>query len=118
MPVNLVLCDRDGRLLYMNSQLTAMLTAVCQHPPEETIGQLGQDVWPPFIWDPLRTHIDRAIATGARQTYELAADLPSGQRTIREWVVVPLAGPDGEVRRLLALSHDITSQRQLVDSLR
>ena len=118
MPVNLVLCHRDGRLLYLNPQLAAMVSAVCGRTPEEIIGLPGPEVWPPPIWIPLRQHIERAVATGERQTYELAADLPNGQRMVRQWVVVPLAGPDGEIRRILAMSHDITAQRRLVDSLR
>jgi PAS domain S-box-containing protein len=118
MPVNLVVCDLDGRLLYLNPQLAAMVSAMCGRTPQEIIGLAGPEVWPPPIWTPLREHIERAVATGQRQTYELAADLPNGQRMVREWVVVPLAGPDGKGRRILAMSHDITAQRRLVDSLR
>ncbi len=118
MPVNLFVCDPDGRLLYLNPQLAAMVSAMCGRAPSEIIGLAGLEVWPAPIWNPLREHIARAITTGERQTYELGADLPDGRRMVRQWVVVPLAGPDREVRRILAMSHDITAQRRLVDSLR
>jgi len=118
MPVNLVLTDRDGRVLYLNRTLMALVAKICPQPRGSVIGMAGAEVWPEDIWIPLRRNIERAVATGERQTYELAAKHPNGQTMVREWAVVPLAGPDGEVRRILAMSYDITAQRRLVDELR
>jgi two-component system CheB/CheR fusion protein len=118
MPVNLVLCDPEGRVLYLNPPLAALVSGMCGRAPADVIGMVGRDVWPEPIWVPLRAAIDRAMATRERQTYELATVLPNGQPMVRQWAVVPLASPDGQIRRIMAMSHDITAQRRLVDELR
>jgi PAS domain S-box-containing protein len=118
MPVNLVLCDPDGRVLYLNPPLAALVSRACGRAPADIIGMVGPEVWPEPIWQPLRAAIDRAMATRERQTYELATVLPNGEAMVRQWAVVPLASPDGHIRRIMAMSHDITAQRRLVDELR
>ena len=118
IPLNLFLCDRDGQLLYLNPALARLVMTICNKTPDQLIGRHGSEIWPAPIWNPLRTHIERAVSTGERQTYELASEMANGQRMVRQWTVVPLAGPDGEVRRILAMSHDTSAQRQLVDELR
>jgi PAS domain S-box-containing protein len=118
IPVNLVLYDRDFRILYMNPALAAMCAALQHLTPADLMGRRGPELWPGPIWDPLSAATERAVATGERQTYDLATNLPGRAPSVRQWTVVPLAGPDGEVHRILAMSHDITAQRRLVDELR
>jgi PAS domain S-box-containing protein len=114
MPLNLALYSRDQRVLYINPSLAR----ICRSPLSEMLGKHPEEVWPEAIAGPLKLHIERAIATGQRQDYELAMTLPGSTRVVRQWTVVPMDGPDGEVQQLLAMSHDITAQRQLVDELR
>ena len=78
----------------------------------------GAELWPKPIWDPLYLHTERAVATRERQSYELATDLPGRGASVREWTVVPLVGPTGEVDRILTMSHDVTAQRQMLEALR
>ena len=118
IPLNLVLYDRDFRLVYLNPTLAALCAAYCKVAPSEIVGKAGAEVWPEAIWLPLRAHTLRAIETGERQTYELDLTLPGRPRAVRQWTVVPLTGPEGDVREILAMSHDITAQRRLVDELR
>ena len=68
---------------------------------------------------PLREHSERAIATGERQTYELAIELP-GTAARRPAVDGRPAGRIATARcdQILAMSHDVTAQRRLVDELR
>ena len=68
--------------------------------------------------DPLKLHSARALESGERQTYELEMEHPGRTRVVKQWTLVPLASPDGEMPRILVMSHDVTAQRQLVDSLR
>ena len=117
IPVNLILYERDGRVVYLNPALARVCEAMCKRPLDEIIGRRG-GLWPEAIWVPLSAHTERAIATRERQVYELALETPGGQRSVRHWTVVPLGDPDGEVRQILAMSHDITARRRLVDSLR
>lgn len=118
MPDNLILYSRDGRVLYVNPALARICPTICGRTAAEILGLPGQEVWPAAIWIPLHTHSDLAIATGERQTYDLAVTLPDGRRSVRQWTVVPLSDSDGEIRQILAMSHDITAQHRLVDELR
>jgi PAS domain S-box-containing protein len=118
LPINLVLYDREYRILYMNPTLAAVCAQICQRPPEELVGMRGAQLWPPPIWGPLYEHTERAVATRERQTYELATNLPGRGATVREWTVVPLVGAAGEVDRVLTMSLDITAQRRMVQELR
>jgi PAS domain S-box-containing protein len=118
MPDNLILYGRDGRIVYINPALARFCPAICGITAAEILGRPGEDVWPKTIWIPLRSHTERAIATGERQTYDLALRLPDGQRSVRQWTVVPLSDPDGEIRQILAMSHDMTAEHRLVDELR
>ena len=118
MPDNLVLYSRDGRILYINAALARICPAVCGRTAPEILGELGEEIWPEAIWIPLHAHTERAVATGERQTYDLSATMPDGRRSVRQWTVVPLRDSDGEIRQILAMSHDITAQHRLVDELR
>jgi PAS domain S-box-containing protein len=114
MPANLILYDRDYRIVYLNPPLERLSGRRAQ----EVLGRHGEEVWPPSVWSAFHTHSQKAIATGERQTYELMVDFPGTQRAVRQWTVVPLVDRDGEVRQILAMSHDVTAQRRLVDELR
>jgi len=118
LPINLVLYDRDYRILYMNPQLATGCAALCKRTPGELVGMRGAELWPQPIWDPLFEHTERAVATRARQTYDLATNLPGMGPSVREWTVVPVVGPGGDIDRMLAISTDVTEQRRMVQELR
>jgi PAS domain S-box-containing protein len=118
IPLNLILYDRGLRVLYVNPALAA----ACTTRPglsiaENMVGRLADELWPDAVLGPLNVYTRRAIETGERQTYELALS-EAGQRAVRQWTVVPLSGPDGQVQQVLVMSHDITAQRRLLDELR
>ena len=118
IPINLVLYDREFRLLYLNPALSLQCSVKLKIPKEQLIGKFGEELWPEAVWAPLRKHGERAIQTGERQTYELANDLPGRPPFVRQWTIVPLVGSDGQVDQLLVMSEDVTAQRRLVDELR
>jgi PAS domain S-box-containing protein len=118
LPVSLVLCDREGRVLYVDPALGEMVRALCGVTPAELVGKSGAEIWPPFVWDPLAASLRKAVETGQRQTYELAFTVPSGEVNHRHWIVLPLAGDDGQVQRVLGINHDVTAERRLLDELR
>jgi PAS domain S-box-containing protein len=114
MPINLALYSRDRRLLYVNPALAS----ICRTPVPEILGKHVDEVWPEAIAKPLNHYLERAVATGERQSYELAVSLHGAPRVVRQCMVAPVTGPDGQVQQLLAMSVDVTAQRQLVDELR
>jgi PAS domain S-box-containing protein len=118
LPVSLLLCDREGRVLYVDPALGAMVRAQCGLAPETLVGKPGREIWPAFVWDPFDASLRKAVATGQRQTYDLAFTVPSGEVNHRRWSVLPLAGADGQVERVLGINHDVTSERRLVEELR
>jgi PAS domain S-box-containing protein len=118
IPINLVLYDREFRLLYLNPALSMQCAVKLNIPAEQLIGKFGEELWPEVIFAPLRKHGERAIQTGERQTYELANELPGRPPFVRQWTIVPLSGSDGQVDQLLVMSEDVTAQRHLVDELR
>src|SRR4051794_4437753 len=118
IPINLVLYDREFRLLYLNPALAVQCAVKLKIPAEELIGKFGHELWPDPVFAPLREHGQRAIQTGERQTYELATEVPGRAPFVRQWTIVPLFGSDGQVDQLLVMSEDITAQRHLVDELR
>jgi PAS domain S-box-containing protein len=118
LPINLILYDREYRVLYMNPTLAAVTAAICGRAPDDLAGLRGAEIWPPPIWEPLFEHTERAVATRERQTYDLATDLPGRGSTVREWTIVPLVGSAGEVDRILAISSDVTAQRRMLEELR
>jgi two-component system CheB/CheR fusion protein len=118
LPVSMLLCDREGRVLYVDPALGELVRAVCGLGPRELVGKPGAEIWPPLVWGPLEAQMRRAVATGRRQSYDIAFPVPSGAVNHRHWVVVPIAGPDGAVDRVLGISHDVTEQRRLFDEVR
>jgi PAS domain S-box-containing protein len=118
MPANLILYDRNYRILYLNPPLAKLCHIFSGRRLDEILGRPGEEIWPPEVWLPLRAHSEKAIATGERQTYELMLSFPQTPRAVRQWTVVPLVDRDGEVHQILAMSHDISAQRRLVDELR
>jgi PAS domain S-box-containing protein len=118
MPLTLTIVDSDQRLLYMNPVLAAFVTKACGVPAERFIGRHAREVWPSPMWGPLHDHMDRAVATGERQTFDFTVPLPNGDRMVRQWTVVPLAAVQGDKPRILTMSQDVTAQRRLVEELR
>jgi PAS domain S-box-containing protein len=118
IPLNLVLYDRGLRVLYVNPTLAALCWAQRKVSAADLLGRRADQIWPEQVWTPLSLHTQRAIETGERQSYELAFALPGQPRVVRQWTVIPLSGPEGEVRQILVMSHDVTAQLRLVDELR
>ena len=87
LPINLVLYDRDYRILYMNPTLVTICARLCGKAPDELPGMRGAELWPAPIWGPLYEHTERAIATGERQSYDLAANMPITR--VSELMVLP-----------------------------
>ena len=117
IPVNLILYDRDYRIVYINPALAAMCAVFSGRAPSEIVGRHGPEIWPAMVWEPLREHSERALQTRERQTYELETG-KGREMMVRQWTIIPLTGGDGEVQEILAISYDITAQRRLVDQLR
>ena len=117
IPVNLILYDRDYRIVYINPALAAMCAVFSGRAPSEIVGRHGREIWPAMVWEPLREHSERALQTRERQTYELETG-KGREMMVRQWTIIPLTGGNGEVHEILAMSYDITAQRRLVDQLR
>ena len=81
MPANLILYDRDYRIVYLNPPLARLCEQFSGRRAQEILGLRGEEIWPPSIWNPLYAHSEKAIATRERQTYELVVDYPGLPRS-------------------------------------
>ena len=63
MPDNLILYDRDYRIVYSTPRWRASASGCAGGRPASCSGTPGGEVWPDNVWNPLRTHSRAAIAT-------------------------------------------------------
>ena len=119
LPINLVLYDRDYRILYMNPALAT----ICAR---RSAGGRRMSWWACAARSCGRRRSGiRCTSTPSARSRRASArptssppNIPGRGPSVREWTVVPLVGPDGEIDRILAMSHDVTAQRQMVEALR
>ncbi|HVT07471.1 MAG TPA: ATP-binding protein [Polyangia bacterium] len=115
IPINVILYDRDYRILYINPSLVAMCASF-GIDTSTIIGRRGSEVWGPHIWNPLHARCQRAVETGELQDYELESRIPGDRKVVRHWTVVPVRRADGDFR-VIVMTHDLTVQRRMVEEL-
>jgi PAS domain S-box-containing protein len=76
------------------------------------IGQRADQAVTPEVAAAVLPRWREGVATGRPATYEIEADTPAGHR-VWQTVLVPMAGADGRVERLLGSARDVTATRRL-----
>ena len=104
----------DGRLEFMNGPgLT--LTEIVDFSAIK--GRFWWDLWP----EEMRPTLQDAVATArSSRTARFSGPCPTAGGVHKWWdvVVTPIPDVDGETRRILAISRDITAERQKSEELR
>jgi diguanylate cyclase (GGDEF)-like protein/PAS domain S-box-containing protein len=100
--------DLDGRLQFMNARGCGMMEL---DAPSRLIGKRWEDLWPAQSATQVRDAIASAKAGG---TARFSGYCPTARGAPRWWdvLVSPVRNDAGDVVRILAISRDITSQRQ------
>lgn len=108
-----VLDDGDFSIEELNpthERLTGLSTAAIKGRP--LTEQLPEDVC-----DAVAANFRRAVAEAQPISYREVVDLPNGRR---HWdtILVPVAGPDGGIARIIGSARDVTARVQAEEQLR
>ncbi|MBS1151190.1 MAG: signal transduction histidine kinase [Myxococcaceae bacterium] len=115
MPDPLMLLDLDRRILHANPAAAQVMGT----SPDWLAGKCPAEVLPEQEAQQIAGLFDRTVATREQQTAVITLSAqPTRARLVREITMVPLPGPDGQVRQVLSMSRDLTAQHQLVEDLR
>ena len=105
--------DRDDRIEYVNA------AAARQHGvvPEQLIGRLRSEVFPPDVAERQRRNLLHVFDTGKSVYVEARTVYRDGE----VWLgtsLAPIRDADGNVRAVLGVSRDMTARKQAEDALR
>lgn len=104
----------DGMIEYINPAGVEIMEL--EHA-DKVIGMSWKELWPAAT----AKLIDEAIETTAEgETYRFTAHCPTAGGTPKWWDVLasPMKGENGELNRILAISRDITAQRESAEKIR
>ena len=105
--------DLDGRLVYLSPKAQELL-GIC-----DLAGFLHRpwvDVWQD-PWKAMAAAAVEAAKAGGRGVFQGFCATFDGTPKWWDVVVTPIAGPGGNVAALLAISRDVTRQKEAVDAL-
>jgi PAS domain S-box-containing protein len=106
--------DLEGRLVYLTPKGQELL-GICDL--EGSLNRPWVDVWQE-PWKAMAAAAVEAAKAGERGAFQGFCATLDGTPKWWDVVVTPIAGPGGNVASLLAISRDVTSQREAVDALR
>ena len=106
--------DLEGRLVYLTPKAQELL-GICDL--EGFLNRPWIDVWQE-PWKAMAAAAVEAAKAGERGAFQGFCATLDGTPKWWDVVVTPIAGPGGNVAALLAISRDVTSQKEAVDALR
>jgi diguanylate cyclase (GGDEF)-like protein/PAS domain S-box-containing protein len=113
VPVSIAYLDTRRRYVFVNRTF-AEIRGMRR---EEIIGRTSAEVLGKEVADALTPTVERVLA-GESATYEREIVLPSGER---RWILVravPDYGPDGKVRGMYVVGHDVQELKSAQEQLR
>lgn len=96
--------DRDLRYVLAEGAGLARIGV----PPGQLVGRTLAELFPSDQVDLVRPHYERAFAGEV-----VAFDLPLGDAGTWAIVAAPLPGPDGQIREVMAIAHDVSERVRL-----
>jgi diguanylate cyclase (GGDEF)-like protein/PAS domain S-box-containing protein len=107
IPAAVVVYDHRGRIEFINDA-GAVGSLV---PRDECVGCTVAEAFPAVITDVLAPYVERAFATGERQSFNgRLIDGPEPVDIRSDWI--PILGEDGAVSQVLAIGEDITEHNR------
>lgn len=114
VPDNVIRCDCEGRVLYINK----MLAATLGRPAAELCGHTSRENFPDGRFAALDAAMLRVGATGESINFEQIVPAPDGKPRYHEIRIVAEAGLDGQTVSILAVGRDLTVQSEAEEELR
>lgn len=112
-PDFIVRYDLEGRILYLNARLAAVL-GVSQL---EVIGQFAPDALPDYRFNELATAIPHVMKTGVAQMVEISAWFSgAGHRSHQIWVL-PERDSESRIQGAISFGRDVTAFKQAQQAL-
>jgi PAS domain S-box-containing protein len=108
-----VIYDSDRRIQHVNSKGLRIMGL----SEEGVIGRRDEEIFPPEMINSYLPTLMRAVQTKMPQTLERTRPAAMGGQTIIV-NIIPLLDGQGEVRRILSISHDITKRKQAEEALK
>jgi len=108
MPDMVTRFDKELRHIYVNPVLEKMTDRKVSEVLGKTWKEMG---YPPEMYEPLIPYFQTAFETGEKVEYESEYEANHGIKYYYN-ILVPELGEDGTVETVLALTRDITEQRQ------
>ena len=105
--------DRQGRYLYINQQVEAILDMKANDLIGKSVSATG---FPDHIIQVWEEQFDRVVATGEPVTVDFTLPTQAGER-IYECRVIPEKNEEGTVQSLLGMSRNVTDHRHVIDAL-
>jgi PAS domain S-box-containing protein len=105
----------DGRFVF--EEINPMLTRSTGYTREMLVGKSPEEALTPKNAGFLTAMYRKCIESGERVEYEVGGTAPIGE-VIRRTILVPIAGEDGLVRKILGTSIDLTQMRRIEAALR
>lgn len=99
--------DPEGRLLFLNTPMAALISAPARDAIGKTALELGLDVGAE-----LHEAIAETVATGHSRRREFHCRLPSGRERYYDCQLLPVLDGGNEVEAVAKTSRDITEQKQ------
>ncbi len=113
IPDVVVIYDRDLRIQYIN-EATRQITG---RPVSDFIGRHEEEIWPPEIYGLYLPVLKEVRASRSPRALDCELVLPDGTRRYLHITCVPLIDPQGEVREVLGITHDLTESKQAESTL-
>lgn len=107
VPDNIIRCDLDGRVLYLNKTLATLLGCAAG----DLVGKTAAENFPDGRFAALDRAMRQVGASGASVDLDQVVPDPDGSLHRHMIRIVPEPGPDGRCVSVLAVGRDVTAQR-------
>jgi len=111
LPLMAWLKDAEGRFIAVNRSFAN----ICGLDPEDLIGKVSADLWPPEFASKVNSEDAQVMATRSQMTVELA--LPERPDLLFETFRAPVLDEDGCVLGMVGCARDIKPQRDMAAEL-
>ncbi|MBN1475195.1 PAS domain-containing protein [Candidatus Sumerlaeota bacterium] len=112
IPSGLAILDGQGRIQLINPVGARLRGA----PMEDLLGKAEREVSPPELRDHLVPLLCRAIESRRSVSEDFTLDLRGG-RLVCAVTYVPLLDERGEIKQILAITHDVTEHRRQQEAI-